>query len=102
MISGETRTPLAVRIDPKKPGKYPAVDSSISLGWSTSMRRQRYDFQHMPPLGKSMTQIYLQTTAQVQSANSSGVMVTILETSKYTPSICICMDSVAGNMDIDS
>merc|ERR1712217_111912 len=70
-IDGDTREPLAVRPDPKKPGKYPKVSSSISLAWEPSMRRQRYDFKNMPPLGKSMAQIYLQTTAQAQSGNST-------------------------------
>lgn len=102
VINGDTRTPLAVRPDPKKPGKYPKVDSAVALAWDASVRRQRYDFQHMPPLGKTAAQVYLQTEEQARSGNSSGVMVTILETSKYTPSICICMNAVAGAMDVDS
>jgi len=101
-IVGETRSPLAVRPDPKKPGKYPKVNASISLAWTAGVRRQRYDFQGMPPFGKPMAQIYLQTEEQVKSGNSSGVMVTIAQTSKYTPDVCVCMDAVAGNMDIDS
>lgn len=101
-IAGDTRTPLAVRPDPKKLGKYPKVNASVSLAWDSFVRRQRYDFQGMPPFGKKMTQIYLQTEKEVKSGNSTGAMVTIAETSKYTPNICVCMDAVAGNMDIDS
>lgn len=101
-IDGETRSPLAVRPDPKKPGKYPKVTSSISLAWDSEMRRHRYDFQGMPPFGGPMSQIYLQSEAQVKANSSAGVMVTIVGTSKHTPDICVCMDSVAGNMDIDS
>jgi len=98
-IDGETRSPLEVR--PSKPGKYPKVHSTISLAWDGEMARHRYDFSSMPPLGVPMSQLYLQRAADIKSRNSSGVMVTILGREGHL-SLCICMDAVAGAMDINS
>jgi len=100
-IDGDTRSPLAVRPDPAKPGSYPKVSSSISLAWDAQMARHRYDFQSLPPLGSPASQIYLQTAAQMKSRNSSGVMVTIIG-SQEKLSVCICMDGIAGAMHVDS
>lgn len=127
-ISGDTRQPLAVRPDPAKPGKYPAVSAVIKLGWDSSMARygydiyiyslqhsifiyvqmyitcmarHRYDFQHMPPFSQPASQLYLQTAAQMAAQNTSGVMVSIIGSQQHL-SVCVCTDAVAGVMHIDS
>lgn len=99
-ISGESRSPLAVRPDGKK-GKYPTVDSTISLAWDASMARHRYDFKKML-FGQPAAQIYLQSTGMLKSQNSTGVMVTIIGQEHHVPSLCICMAGIAGVMHIDS
>ena len=100
-IQGDTRSPLAVRPDPKKPGTYPAVDSVISLAWDASMARHRYDFQSMAPFNRPASQIYLQTADTIASRNNSGVMVSIIGL-PVAGSLCICTDAVAGVMHLDS
>jgi len=100
-LDGDTRSPLAVRPDPSKPGKYPTVTARISLAWDSELARHRYDFQHMPPFNGPMSQIYLQRADQIASRNNSGVMVTIIGNEDKI-SACICMNAIAGNMHIDS
>jgi len=101
-MAGDTRSPLAVYVDPTTPpGKYPTIDAQILLGWDSQMARHRYDFQGMPPFNGPMSQIYLQTRDSIQSGNNSGAMVTIVGR-EHKLSLCICMDGIAGNMHIDS
>eukprot|EP00747_Dinoflagellata_sp_TGD_P206468 gnl/TRDRNA2_/TRDRNA2_80178_c0_seq1.p1 gnl/TRDRNA2_/TRDRNA2_80178_c0~~gnl/TRDRNA2_/TRDRNA2_80178_c0_seq1.p1 ORF type:complete len:511 (+),score=82.36 gnl/TRDRNA2_/TRDRNA2_80178_c0_seq1:40-1572(+) len=95
-ITGDTRSPLAVR--PAGPGKYSAMDIQISLGWDSAAARQRYDFRQ--EAGGTASQIYLQTRGELRSRNATGITVTIVPNG--TTSTCVCEPSLAGNMHIDA
>jgi len=94
-IYGDTRSPVTVRFDPNKPGKYSKLDMTINLAWDDQMYRLRYGVDNVL-LNKSTSQLYLQTPQQARDGNHSGAMVTILAHQGY----CECMEAVAGIMHI--
>eukprot|EP00316_Scyphosphaera_apsteinii_P008544 CAMPEP_0119317810 /NCGR_PEP_ID=MMETSP1333-20130426/44434_1 /TAXON_ID=418940 /ORGANISM="Scyphosphaera apsteinii, Strain RCC1455" /LENGTH=450 /DNA_ID=CAMNT_0007323863 /DNA_START=76 /DNA_END=1428 /DNA_ORIENTATION=+ len=92
-ISGDTRSPVAVR--PDVPGNYSALNATLYLDWtvangSSGVSRQRYDFS-------DAAQLYLQSAAQ-RRAMKSGAMVTIVP----TRALCVCEAAIAGNMHVES
>jgi len=86
-LTGDSRFPLEVR--PKQKGKYMKINATLALGWQGDMMRMRYDF------GGLGTQISIQTLQQA-NAQEPGATVSMGE------SECICSDSIAGNMHVNS
>ena len=99
-VDGGTRQPLAVQ-RPTKPGRYPSMDATLSLGWDANgTARQRYDFKHLVA-GINMAQIYLQSPAQ-RRAGSPGAMVTLIPGLPAWLGGCFCQTAIAGNMHVES
>jgi hypothetical protein len=85
-LTGETREPLEVFPTPtSKPGRYPSLNGTISMGDADGVMRLRYDF------GRIGTQLSAQTLKQAEAGNvgaTAGMM---------SGGSCACEKSIAGN-----
>mmetsp|Transcript_92496 Transcript_92496/g.235149 ORF Transcript_92496/g.235149 Transcript_92496/m.235149 type:complete len:446 (-) Transcript_92496:77-1414(-) len=86
-LTGETRTPLAVR--PAGPGKYIPLGGTLYLGWQGDFMRMRYDF------GGLGSQVSVQTYEQARNMSTGATM-------GIGGGKCECDRSIAGNMHIQS